>query len=85
MNTSKESAVFDFLAMISKSWTFARMTEAEKSRCKDLFFSAPSENALKGDYKTRWKVCQAIYNSYLYGLGYDGFLWRETDEQNPKF
>ena len=85
MTNPKESVVFDFLAMISKSWTFARMTEEEKRSCKDLFFSVPCEQALKGDYKARWKVCQALYNAFLYGIGYNGFMWREATDQNPKF
>lgn len=76
----KENAVRDFLAMVSKSWTWQRMTYEEITNFKDLLFSAPTENATKGDYRTRYNVCHAVYNAYLNGLGYSGQDWREPEE-----
>ena len=83
MNKQKETAAHDFLVMIRKSWTYERMTEEEKRSCIDLFFSSISEEAISGSYWMRWRVCQAIYDAYLVGIGYNGWNWRETNINKP--
>ena len=87
MDKQKENARRDFIEMIRHSWTWNRMTEDEKIICIDLFLGRRATDAIKGDYKARWIICNAIYGAYLDGLGYDGGFWREptTTEPVPRF
>ena len=75
----KFDAVSDFLDMIHHSWTFEKMTFSERMILNDLFFSPRTVDAIKGDYRQRWAVCNAIYGAYLDGLGYCGIGWREIE------
>ena len=79
----KENAVFDFLSMIYKSWTWKRMTKEEQVICNRLFEEPHAKQAITGSYDTRYKICQAIYASYLAGLGYRDGFWREPKEKEP--
>ena len=59
--------------MITKSWTYDRLTEAEKAKIKEILFDVP----VKGAYLARWEVLQWVYSAYLDGLGYEPIGWRE--------
>lgn len=87
MKRLTENAVVDFMANIYKSWTWARMTDAEQKVCNDLFFwETPTKSSIKGTYEQRVKICYAIYHSYLLGLGYTDGFWREPEtDENPTF
>lgn len=81
----KEIARDCFVEMIMKSWTFDKMTENERQRIIDLIYSKITEDCLKGTYKQRWAILQAIYNSFLMGLDYKPIGWRESLEEIPLF
>ena len=77
----KENAWKDYIDMIVKSWTYDRMTATERENCMEALRRAH----LKGGYYQRWEYLQDIYTAFLYGLGYTGCGWRETDPEAPKF
>lgn len=67
-NINKEQTYGDFLEMIQKSWTWARMTDDERETFADrLYWYAQREAA--GNYDARWKAYNVCYNFYLLGLG----------------
>lgn len=79
----KNNILKDFMNMIENSWTYNRMTETEKEQIKKTFLkSIITQNAIKGTYKQRWAILQAIYEGVLAGCGYTDFNWREK-EQTP--
>ena len=67
----------DSVEIFERSWTFARMTEAEKENCRNALRFPVEQNLLKGSYKARRGILNAVYNAYLIGIGYTGFDWRE--------
>lgn len=83
----KENARADFIAMIEKSWTFGRLTEAEKSDCMKLLTEHRIEKALKGSYMQRWEVLNAVYYGFLVALGYarNVATWREETPESIPF
>lgn len=83
----KERAVCDFVGMIQHSWTWDRMTDEERQKLLSLYYDDPGcKKAIVGSYDQRWRVCNAILRSYLSGIGYNGFRWREKyPERVPSF
>ena len=75
----KEKALYDFKVMIEKSWTYEKMTREEKDNWERVLNDIRTITCLKGNYDTRWNILQAIYMSYLIGIGYDSFNWRESE------
>lgn len=74
---TKENALLQFIGMTCKSWTFNRMTQAEKEKCIDALYFPNEQGMLKGTFRQRWDILNAVYNAYLSGLGYVGGNWRE--------
>ena len=68
-----------FNDMIHNSWTYQRMTKEEQNRWNELLFENRTISSLKGCDKVKWNILQACYHSYLIGLGYDNFNWRESE------
>ena len=87
MEKNKENAVADFMAMIEQSWTWDRLTELErKNFVNEIYSGRAAATALRGDYKHRWNICNALYSMYLEGVGYSGVGWREPDaDAVPRF
>ena len=81
----KEKVRDYFTDMIKQSWTYAKMTESERKRIVDMIYSKRTEDCLKGSYKQRWEILQAIYNSFLMGLDYQPIGWREDLDEIPLF
>lgn len=77
---NKDLALYDFKVMIEKSWTYEKMTSEEKDNWERVLNDIRTITCLKGNYNTRWNILQAIYMSYLIGIGYDSFNWRESGE-----
>ena len=77
MEIKKENVLQEFITMIKNSWTYEKMTQKEKERLHDIFYHTITEKALKGKTEARWQILQAIYYSYLEGIGYDNFNWRD--------
>lgn len=74
---TKENALVHYIAMTCKSWTFAKLTQAEKEKCIDALYFPNEQGMLKGTFRQRWDILNAVYNAYLAGLGYVGVNWRE--------
>lgn len=83
MEKIKENVICDFWEMIENSWTFGKMNKEEKNRLVEVLDGVIVRDSLKGAYNQRWKILQAVYNSFLIGLGYDGMNWREENEYLP--
>ena len=81
----KENVLNDFIVIIKNSWTYEKLTKKEKENLQDIFYSIRTENALKGTYKQRRAVLDAIYFAFLKGLNYEPIGWRENGENYPKF
>lgn len=75
---NKESALYNFKTMIEQSWTYGKMTKQERINWEKVLNDVRTIDCLKGNYNTRWNILQAIYMSYLIGIGYDSFNWREV-------
>ena len=71
-----------FCGIVLHSWTYERMTDEEQIRCLDALRWAKDHGAIKGCRKTRWEIMQAVFQSFLIGLGYDGFQWREPENSD---
>ena len=83
-NRQKENAVRDFVEMISRSWTWGRMTDEEKRNFHVCVNNLPA-NAITGTYNNHWHIINAIYTAYLAGLGYlGGADWREPPKQEEE-
>lgn len=87
MERTPETAARDFCGMISKSWTWERLTPAEREAFTECLYDTRGTDAIKGTYKHRWAVMNAMYAAFLAGLKYEPFGWREpeTAEPMPKF
>lgn len=81
----KEKVRDNFINMIKQSWTYAKLTEEEKNRILKVLYSTQAERCLKGTYKQRWEILQAIYHSFLMALDYTPIGWREEQEEIPLF
>lgn len=77
----KEEALTNFIELIKNAWTVDKMTKEEKNRLFETLNNTQTQEALKGSYNQRWEILQAIFTSYLMGLGYNGYNWRETERQ----
>ena len=83
MATNKEYALSDTMEEIIRSWTWEKLTEAERMRFQNLVNNGKSSAfrlALKGSYNDRWIYVMSVYEAFLAGLGYTGGLWREGRE-----
>ena len=85
MEHTKEHALSDYMNMIHHAWTYDRMTEDEKARVEKAFQFANEQGVIKGSFNSRWKIMQAIYNSFLEGIGYTGAYWREPNPDEVPF
>jgi len=71
--TIKENAADRyFQTVIKKSWTWERLTDAEKQRFNDLDFGY-----IKGTARQRVEILSHMYTAYLQGIGYSPTGWRE--------
>jgi len=74
----KENAQADWTDMIIKSWTWAKLTDEEKNRFGDeINKSITQKEVIKGTYRQRWEILNALYSMFLEGLGYKPIGWRE--------
>jgi len=77
----KENALPEYMEMINKSWTWARLTESERENFTDLADSLTNGDksivVVKGSYYTRWRILNAIYRAFLAGCVKTGVNCRE--------
>lgn len=76
----KEQVIEKFAKMIEQSWTYEKMTKKEKENWQRVIQANRTGKAVKGTTKQRWETLQAIYESFLFALGYENGLWREEEE-----
>lgn len=81
MTKNKENARTDYINMITKSWTWDRMTDNERTRCDEALHMA----RLNGRYEQRYETLQDVYYSFLMALDYKPVGWRETEKEVPLF
>lgn len=67
-----------FQNIIKISWTWQRLMEEEKQRFYDLDIF----HEIKGNKDTRERWLFTVYAGFLAGCGYDGFKWREENENH---
>lgn len=79
----KNLAKQEYLEMIKQSWTWAKLTEKEREKFSELLEHPCSAVVIRGNYEQRWEACEAIYHTYLEGLGYDPLHWREEINGQP--
>ena len=75
------NAYYDFCEMVRNSWTYEKMSDYERSRCWEAIYFATSHGLVKGCYKVRFGILQAVYNAFLIGIGYSDFNWRDTEPE----
>lgn len=73
----KENALIDYIQMTKRSWTYNKMFENEKKTVIAVLSNFATKDALKGSYRHRWNILNAVYRAYLVGIGYNDFKWRE--------
>lgn len=74
-----ESAKENYIEMIKQSWTWAKLTQEERTKFLELLDHPCSSVVIKGTYNQRWEACEALYHTFLEGLGYDPLEWREAE------
>lgn len=77
MRKDKETAKKDFIDIILMSWTWDRLTDAEKDTARKLLEAV----TLKGSYKQRYNQLHQIYYKFLLVLGYTPIGWREPNPE----
>lgn len=76
---NNRDVITEFMNMIKCSWTWERMTKEEKQKFfDDVILHKPTMNVIKGTFKQRWELLNQLYHTYLIGIGYNGFEWREN-------
>lgn len=75
----KERAVIDYLEMISKSWTWDRLTPEERAEFLKVINREYAHKTITGTYRHRWEVLDLVYYAYLVGIGYKPIGWREPE------
>lgn len=76
-----KNALKDYIDMICKSWTYAKMTDSEKKELLELLQNHSAiHEGLKGSYTQRYKILNIFYIGYLGGLGYKDGNFRENKE-----
>ena len=69
----KENATQEFIEMVKKAWTYARLTEQEQKRLIDCIeFAKPV-----GTFLQRWRHLNDVFHAFLQGCGYEPIGWRE--------
>lgn len=81
---NKEDAAINYFEMVKHSWTYGRMTEEEQKEVVCALAEADCQGLLSGGYYQRWRQCEAIYNAFLFALGYrkEKHRWRESNRDN---
>ena len=74
----KNLAKQDYLEMIKKSWTWAKLTEKEREKFLELLEHPCSAVVIRGNYEQRYDACEALYHTFLEGLNYDPLEWRDA-------
>ena len=74
----KNLAKQEYLEMIQKSWTWGKLDQVERKKFLDLIEHPCASAIIKVSYEQRWDACEAIYHTFLEGLGYQPIGWRDA-------
>lgn len=77
---NKDFVFTDYLEMIKKSWTYARMTKEEREKIQEILTSGRIKEDIKGTYQQRRQALNSLYYAFLIGIGYDNTDWRGDNE-----
>lgn len=83
---NKDLAFLEFRKINERSWTYNRLTEAEKKAWSDTL--ASTAGTIKGTYNSRYQQLLNLYTAFLYALGYNEnpISWREPNPESiPQF
>lgn len=82
-NKEKKDVLYEYIKTIKKSWTYELLTKQEEETLEHIFLSEQIKDTLKGNQNKEqiYKNLNMIYSSFLAGLGYDGYNWREKHKQ----
>lgn len=73
--TDNENAAYNYFnTVISKSWTWQRLTDEEQKR----FITCIDFSRITGTATQRIKVLNMVYSAFLHGVGYSPVGWRES-------
>ena len=71
-----EDVVYNYFEnVISKSWTWQRLTDDERKR----FESCIDFSKIKGTARQRVEILNMVYAAFLQGVGYKPIGWREAE------
>ena len=71
-----EDVVYNYFEnVISKSWTWQRLTDDERKR----FESCIDFSKIKGTARQRVEMLNMVYAAFLQGVGYKPIGWREAE------
>jgi hypothetical protein len=82
---ANEHAKENWIEMIKQSWTWGRLTQEERTKFLELLEHPCSAVVIKGTYNQRWEACEALYHTFLEGLGYKPLEWREQPSTKSTF
>ena len=77
LENTKENALHNYIVMTKNSWTYARLTDAEKEKLMETFEWCKNQKMLKGTLKQRWDLLHLLYTAFLNALDYKPIGWRE--------
>ena len=60
MNKNKENAQADWIDMIVKSWTWAKLTNDERNKFGDELSKETTKKIISGTYRQRWEILNAL-------------------------
>ena len=82
MTNEKIEILTQYRDLITKSWTFQKLTPTEQKRLLTnvLTINERLTNTLKGNRQHCWQILNCIYYSYIIALGYNPINWRESEE-----
>ena len=78
MNEKENAVSYYFENVTKKSWTWGKMTDEERDRFVEVLSNW--KDKIKGNARARREQVCMIYDAFLEGIGYTGFMWRS---ENP--
>lgn len=79
MNKNKLLAQAEWMDMIVKSWTWAKLTNDERNKFGDELNKGVTQKIISGTYRQRWGILNALYSMFLEGCGYNSGNWRKNN------
>ena len=82
MTETKKKELYDWVEkLVYPSWTWAKLNQEEKDRFNSAMISMIEYTKIQGTLIQRKTIITNLYHMFLVGLGYTGWEWRESTEQ----